>query len=245
MAPMETVLCFDFGNTRLKCGIFIDGRLRETRVLENDQPSTVRPLLEEFHPDKTVLASVVHHHPELESLLRAHSRFHILSHLSKSPLSTPVGKAETIGADRLAMMAGALARFPRVHILVIGLGSAITYNFVDKYGEFLGGSISPGMEMRFKSLHHYTAKLPLVEADWNYPLIGMDTRTNILSGVLMGMAKEVDGVIGAYHDKYEGLEVIMTGGDTLFFSTHLAQPAHIDPDLVFKGLYLISQWNIT
>jgi type III pantothenate kinase len=156
-----------------------------------------------------------------------------------------VGKPETIGADRLAMMVGALSRFPGTHLLVIGLGSAITYNFVDKYKEFLGGSISPGMEMRFKSLNHYTAKLPLVEADWNYPLIGSDTRTNILSGVLMGIAKEVDGMIGAYRDKYEGLEVLMTGGDTAFFSARLREPAHLDPDLVFKGLYTLSQWNIT
>ena len=242
---METVLCFDFGNTRLKCGVFKDGRLEETRVLENDDPTTVRPLLEAFHPDKIVLSSVVHHHPELETLLRAHGRLHVLSHLSKSPLSTPVGKPDSIGADRLAMMVAALTRFPGLHLLVIGLGSAITYNFVDKYGEFLGGSISPGMAMRFKSLHHYTAKLPLVEADWNYPLIGSDTRTNILSGVLLGMAKEVDGVIGAYRAKYEHLEVLMTGGDTLFFSTHLAEPVHIDPDLVFNGLYTIGQWNIT
>ncbi|TDW99839.1 type III pantothenate kinase [Dinghuibacter silviterrae] len=241
---METVLCFDFGNTRLKCGVFIDGRLTETRVLVSDEPSVIRPLLDEYTPDKMVLASVVHHHPELETLLRAHGRLHVLSHLSRLPLSTPVGKPETIGADRLAMMTAALTRFPGVHLLVIGLGSAITYNYVDKYGEFLGGSISPGMEMRFKSLHHYTAKLPLVEADWNYPLIGSDTRTNILSGVLLGMAKEVDGVIGAYQDRYKGLEVVMTGGDTLFFSTHLTQPVHIDPDLVFKGLYTIGQWNI-
>jgi type III pantothenate kinase len=241
---METAICFDFGNTRLKYGVFRDGQLLETQALNDDHPATIEALLGRVHPDKTVLSSVIHHHPELEALLAAHSRFHLLSHLSKSPLSTPVGKAETIGADRLAMMAGALAQFPGVHLLVIGLGSCITYNFVDKYQEFLGGSISPGMEMRFKSLHHFTAKLPLVEADWNYPLIGSDTRTNILSGVLLGMAKEVDGVIAAYLEKYRRLEVLMTGGDALFFSSHLAQSVHIDNDLVFKGLYAIGQLNL-
>ena len=242
---METILCFDFGNTRLKCGIFSGGVLRETRVLENDQPPTILSLLEAFRPDKTILSSVVHHHPELESLLQAHSRFHLLGHQSKSPLITAVGKPETIGADRLAAMVGALSLYDGVHLLVIGLGSCITYNFVDKYKEFLGGGISPGMAMRFKSLHHYTAKLPLEEADWNYPLIGSDTRSNILSGVLLGMAKEVDGMIRAYRDRYEGLEVLMTGGDTLFFADRLEEAVHIDPDLIFKGLYTICQWNIT
>jgi len=242
---MQTALCFDFGNTRLKCGIFLDGVLRETVVLEDDQPATIQALLDQYHPDISVLSSVVHHHEALESLLAARTRFHKLTHLSRSPLSTPVGKAETIGADRLAMMVGALSQFPDSHMLVIGLGSCITYNFVDKFRAFLGGSISPGMEMRFKSMHHYTAGLPLVKADWNYPLIGSDTRTNILSGVLMGMAKEIDGVIGAYQDRYNNLQVLMTGGDTLLFSDHLVQKVHTDPDLVFKGLYTIGQLNLS
>jgi type III pantothenate kinase len=241
---MVTALCFDFGNTRLKCGVFRDGQLQEIIVLENDLPSTIQGLLDLYHPDISVLSSVVHHHPELESLLSSRTRFHLLSHLSRSPLSTPVGKAETIGADRLAMMVGALRRFPGTHMLVIGLGSCITYNFVDKYHAFLGGSISPGMEMRFKSLNHYTAGLPLVKADWNYPLIGSDTRTNILSGVLLGMAKEIDGVIGAYLERYDRLEVLMTGGDSLLFSDHLTRKVHSDPDLIFKGLYEIGQLNL-
>lgn len=244
MHLMETVLCFDFGNTRLKCAVFSGGQIRERLVLENDHPETVEPILVRFQPEKTILSSVIHHHPDLEALLGSHSRFHRLSHLSTSPVRTTVGKPETIGADRLAMMAAAIVEYPNTHLLVIGLGSCITYNFVDKYEEFLGGSISPGMEMRFKSLHHYTANLPLVKEDWNYPLIGSDTRTNILSGVLLGMAKEVDGVIAAYGEKYRGLKVIMTGGDTVFFSAHLAREVRIEPDLVFKGLYTIAELNL-
>ena len=241
---METVLCFDFGNTRLKCGVFADGSFREMLVLESIEPDAVAPILGRFRPDKTILSSVVHHPAGLEALLAKHSRFHLLTSASKSPLTVRLGKPETIGPDRIAAMAGGISRFPGVHLLVIGLGSCIVYNFVDKFHEFLGGSISPGMEMRFKSLHHYTAKLPLVKEDWNYPLIGMDTRTNILSGVLLGMAKEVDGVIGAYLERYQGLEVLMTGGDTTFFSDHLAQKVHIDQDLNFKGLYTLAQLNL-
>lgn len=241
---MATMLCFDFGNTRLKCGVFRDGQLQETVVLENDQPGTIQALLDKYQPDSAILSSVIHHNPEIESLLAARTRFHRLGHLSRSPLSTPVGKAETIGADRLAMMVGALRQFTGFHLLVIGLGSCITYNFVDKYAAFLGGSISPGMEMRLKSLNHYTAGLPLVKADWNFPLIGSDTRTNILSGVLLGMAKEIDGVIDAYHDRYKNLQVMMTGGDAQFFSDHLTQTVHTDPDLIFKGLYEIGQLNL-
>ncbi|HXO76657.1 MAG TPA: type III pantothenate kinase, partial [Puia sp.] len=134
--------------------------------------------------------------------------------------------------------------FPGRNNLVIGLGSAITYNYVNKYGEFIGGGISPGMEMRFKSLQTFTAKLPLVKADWNFPLAGYDTRTNILSGVILGMAKEIDGIIEAYVEKYDNFNVLLSGGDSIYFSRHLKKKIFTDPYLIYKGLYAISEFNI-
>src|SRR4029077_4782248 len=107
------------------------------------------------------------------------------------PFTTPVGKPETIGADRLALVAGAVHFYPRRHNLIIGLGSCVTYNFVNKFNEFLGGGISPGLEMRFRAMNEFTAKLPLVKPDANFPLIGYDTRTNLLSATILGMRKEM------------------------------------------------------
>jgi type III pantothenate kinase len=238
-----TTLCFDFGNTRMKCGVFTDGQFREERVLENDREETILALLDEFHPTRSILSSVVDHDPRLEELLRARTQFHKLDHGSKAPVTTPVGKPETIGADRLALTAAAVSLFPGKNNLVIGLGSAITYNYVNKYREFLGGGISPGMEMRFKSLHTLTAKLPLVKADWNFPLVGYDTRTNILSGVILGMAKEIDGIIEAYEEKYDNFNVLMTGGDARYFTRHLKKKIFVDPYLIYKGLYVLSELN--
>ena len=99
------------------------------------------------------------------------------------------------------------------------------------------------MEMRFKSLNAYTAKLPLVKPDWNFPLIGYDTRTNILSGVLMGLAEEIDGIINNYREKFNNINVLLTGGDVVFFAQHLKNKIFADPDLIFKGLYAISKTN--
>ena len=99
------------------------------------------------------------------------------------------------------------------------------------------------MEMRFKSLQVFTAKLPLVEKSWNFPLIGYDTRTNILSGVILGMAKEIDGMIDLYAEKYGNLNVLLTGGDSAYFACHLKNKIFADPDLIFKGLYAISEYN--
>lgn len=236
-------LCFDFGNTRLKCAVFDGRELLDVIVLENDHTSTILAILEKYKPAKTLLSSVIKHNPEINGLLASSSRFHLLDHHSKLPITSPVGKPETIGADRLGLVVAAVDLFPRMNNLVVGLGSAITYNFVNKYHEFLGGGISPGMEMRFKSLHTFTALLPLVEKDWNFPLVGYDTRTNILSGVILGMAKEIDGTIDAYAERYGNFNVLLTGGDAPYFVYHLKNKIFADPNLIYKGLYAISEFN--
>ena len=236
-------LCFDFGNTRLKCAVFDGRELLDVIVLENDDTSTIQAILEKYKPAKTLLSSVIKHNPEINGLLATSSRFHLLDHHSKLPITSPVGKPETIGADRLGLVVAAVDLFPRMNNLVVGLGSAITYNFVNKYHEFLGGGISPGMEMRFKSLHTFTALLPLVEKDWNFPLVGYDTRTNILSGVILGMAKEIDGTIDAYAERYGNFNVLLTGGDAPYFVYHLKNKIFADPNLIYKGLYAISEFN--
>ncbi len=239
----QTTLCFDFGNTRLKCAVFKGRDLQEVLVLENDDPETIRQLVEKFNPAKSLVSSVIDHNPQVEAILKQTTIFHKLNHLSKTPITTPVGKPETIGADRLALVVAAVDLFPQKNNLVIGLGSAITYNFINKYHEFLGGGISPGMEMRFKSLRHFTALLPLVEKDWNFPVVGYDTRTNILSGVILGMAKEIDGTIDAYAEKYGNFNVLLTGGDAPYFVYHLKNKIFADPNLIYKGLYAISEVN--
>jgi type III pantothenate kinase len=236
-------LCFDYGNTRRKFAVFNNSNLVEVDVLENGDGAEIREVVEKFKPDRSILSSVVDHDPEVEDILETSTAFHKLSHLSKFPFTVPVGKPETMGADRIALAAAMVKFYPGKNNLVIGLGTAITYNFINKYNEFLGGSISPGMEMRFRSLSDYTAKLPLVKKDWNFPLIGYDTRTNILSGVILGMAKEIEGTIDAYREKYGNFNVVLTGGDCTYFALHLKNPIFADPDFLYKGLYAISEYN--
>jgi type III pantothenate kinase len=245
---MSTTLCFDFGNTRLKCAVFKNREFAQLLVLENDEPATIATLLDQYQPQKTILSSVIKHHPELETILSQRSQFHLLDYRSKLPFTTPVGKPETIGADRLALVAAAVDLFPHQHNLIIALGSCITFNFVNKYDEFLGGAISPGMEMRFRSMNQYTALLPLIKAtelheDASFPLIGYDTKTNLISGVIMGMAKEIDGISAAYAEKYSNFNVLLTGGDMAFFVAHLKNKIFADPYLIYKGLYAISEHN--
>jgi len=238
-----TTLCFDFGNTRLKCAVFINKDFAEEIILQDDSVAEIERILELYQPKKTILSSVIDHNAEFEKVLEDRTIFHKLSYASKLPVTSPVGKPHTIGADRLAMVVAVVDRFPKQHNLVIGLGTCITYNFVNKYHEFIGGSISPGMEMRFKSLQHYTAKLPMVQADWNFPLLGYDTKTNIQSGVIAGMAKEIDGIIDLYKEKYRNFNVHLTGGDIAIFDPLLKNEIFADPFLIYKGLYAISEYN--
>jgi type III pantothenate kinase len=238
-----TTLCFDFGNTRRKAAIFRNGEIDKVIVMEDDSNESVQAIIDTYRPDKSILSSVIEHNAGMEELLAKHSQFHKLSHLTKLPFTTPVGKPQTIGADRLALTAATVYFYPKKNNLVIALGSCITYNFVNKYHEFVGGGISPGMEMRLKSLNHFTAKLPLVQADSNVPLMGYDTASNILSGVVLGMAKEIDGFVEAYAEKYGNFNVLLTGGDLVHLASHLKNKIFADPDLIFKGLYAISEVN--
>jgi type III pantothenate kinase len=236
-------LCLDFGNTRLKYALFNEDQMVESATLANDTVSALQDILDKYTPDASILSSVINHTPEIETVLAERTSFHKLSHLTQLPFTVPVGKPETMGADRIALAAAAVKFYPGKNNLVIGLGTAVTYNFINKYNEFLGGSISPGMELRFKSLNDYTALLPLVKKDWNFPLVGYDTKTNILSGVILGMIKEIDGIIDAYKEKYENFNVILTGGDSSFFEVHLKNTIFADPEFLFKGLYAISFYN--
>jgi type III pantothenate kinase len=245
---LDTTLCFDFGNTRLKCGVFLDDRLSEVFSLAGSGKETIEDLLKKYKPAKTILSSVIEHGNEIEKNLGEKTSFHKLSSHSILPFTAPVGKPETIGADRLALAAASVHFYNGKNNLVIGVGSCITYNFINKYNSFLGGSISPGMEMRLKSLNTFTAKLPLIQVDtdeigWNFPLIGYDTRTNILSGVILGMAAEIDGIINKYGEKFENLNVVLTGGDAVYLTHFLKNKIISDPDMIFKGLYAISEQN--
>jgi len=240
---MTKTLCLDFGNTRMKAALFVDDDLKETFVLNGDALQQLQTIIEQDQPAHSILSSVIDHDPEIETFLNTHTQFHKLSHLSKLPFTIPVGKPETVGADRLAIAAAAVHRFPKQNTLVVALGSCVTYNFINQQHELIGGAIAPGMEMRFRAMHEYTAKLPLAQADWNVPLIGYDTATNLQSGVVLGMASEIDGFIDKYKKRFGNFNAVLTGGAIPFFEPHLKNGIFADLDFIFKGLYAISQFN--
>jgi type III pantothenate kinase len=243
LIAMTKTICFDLGNTRLKAAVFEDGIFSGEISLPNDDVTTIEELLITHRPQKTILSSVIDHDPAIEVLLAAETKFHKVSHLTKANFTTPVGKPETIGTDRLALSAAAVYFYPGKNNLVISLGSCITYNFINQYHQFIGGSISPGMEMRFKAMQVFTARLPLVKPERNFPLIGYDTKTNMQSGVIAGITFEMDGFIDSYAAKYGNFNVVLTGGDNAYFAGQLKNKIFADSYFLFKGLYALSETN--
>ena len=240
---MTKTLCLDFGNTRLKAAIFEDDIFKVELELADDSNETIKKLLDQYKPQKSILSSVIKHNEGIETMLSEQTSFHKLSHLTMVNFTTPVGKPESIGADRLALVAAAVHYFPKKNNLVVALGSCITYNFINQAHEFMGGGISPGMEMRFKSMNQHTALLPLVQKDWNFPVIGYDTKTNLQRGVIAGITFEIGGFIDFYAQKYDNFNVVLTGGDAGYFARQLKNRIFADLNFLFKGLYALSETN--
>jgi type III pantothenate kinase len=236
-------LCLDFGNSLMKAALCNEEQLIKMWSFEKDEVHILNDIIKEFSPQKFILASVINHDASIEKVVSQDSLLHVVSNKSILNFEIKIAKPESIGADRLALMAAASHYFPNHNTLVISLGTCITYNFINQYGHFLGGAISPGLEMRFKALHHFTAQLPLYESEPNIPLIGYDTKTNIQSGVAHGMISEIDGIIEKYKQKYNHINVILTGGNSFDFASQLKNKIFADAYFLFKGLYVLSELN--
>ena len=238
-------LCIDWGNTRVKAAVFEeDNLLKEYNFSEEEALTQLVRILEEYQPKAAILSSVTNHPPELKVLLQEYTQLLVLSSQTSLPIMNAYHSPETLGADRLALAVGANSTFPDRDNLVISVGTAITYNFVHKNRAFRGGNITPGPDLRFKALHEYTDKLPLVDSQGDLLLLGYDTETSIRSGVLMGITAEIDGMINLYRELYPDLNVVLTGGNATLFAGKLKNQIFADSQLLLKGLNTILRHNV-
>ena len=235
-------LAIDIGNTQIKYGLF-----------EKDEPAEVfsgegvlAEILEK-HKIENAIISKTGSNQNIEHKLKGKKIPTLsLSPALKLPLKLLYQTPETLGADRIAGSVGANFLYQQKNILKIDFGTCITFDFVNEAGEYLGGAISPGMMMRFKSLHNYTAKLPLVDPMQftSFELTGTDTTTSILSGVVNGIKEEVNGIIKQYDSRFGNLTIVATGGDALLFVTLLKCEIFARPYLVLEGLNRILNYNL-
>ena len=237
-------LVVDIGNTLLKLAVFDGGRLVAQQCVGELREETFAGLLGGARAARAVVAPTRGEAPAIVEAVRRHTDY-LLEFTPATPV--PIGNAyltpATLGRDRLAAAVGAATLYPRRNALIVDFGTAVTLDFVSADGVFRGGCISPGMAMRFRALHEYTAALPLCDATDSAELLGRTTDEAVRLGVMNSLAFEIEGYIARMQGEIEDLCVIFTGGDTNFFAKRIKNTIFANCNLVFWGLNRILEYN--
>lgn len=242
---MAKHLCIDWGNSRLKVGIFIGDKLEEEFNLSHEEGmNRLLGLVVNYKPDAGILSSVTQLPGDLVGALSAEMRFIHLNNNTLLPFMNAYQSPNTLGSDRLALVAGVQALYPNETSLVVSVGTAITYNFLQRGHIFRGGNIMPGVALRLKSLQEHTSQLPLVSENGESSLLGFNTESGIRSGVLWGIAAEIEGMLNFYKEQYSCFNSVLTGGDLSLFATKFKSKIFADPQILLKGLNLILKYNV-
>ena len=238
-------LVIDVGNTLIKFGVFELEELRyRTTCIKTDFLQTLKCVSAEFSSiDNSIISSVSNLSEDL--LLELNQRFPVLvlTHQTKIPFSNKYATPHTLGIDRIALVSAAAIQNPKKNVLIIDAGTCITYDFLTSENEYLGGAISPGIMLRYKSLNTFTEKLPLLEANIPNNIIGNTTNTAIHSGVVNGILYEIDGFIEDYKNKFGILTIILTGGDSHFLRDSLKNDIFANSNFLLEGLNHILEFN--
>ncbi len=238
-------LVIDIGNTRCKLAVFRKGSMIDSKIVMSDTSDSIQKL-KEHYPGilQCIISSVKSDLGKIMvTLKKLDIPYIVLNPGLKFPFSIKYHTPQTLGNDRIAAIAGAHSLHPNDNILVIDAGTAITYDLITRKEGYLGGNISPGLEMRYKALHNFTDKLPLQTKDTNHGLIGKSTKEAITNGVQNGLIFEIDGYLTKIGEKYPQLTVLLTGGDAQFFDNKLKKTIFAVPNLTLLGLNLILEYN--
>lgn len=236
-------LTLDIGNTNSKYAFFEGTALVEQGVLVGldglDQFLTLRSV--DF--TEVIVCSVRFNEQELQPFFSLEKKVIHLNYLTPVPVKMGYGTPETLGMDRLAAAVGAYEHFARQPVMVIDVGTCITYDYVNPEGVFEGGIISPGVELRYKSMHDYTRNLPLLNNRRADKLIGDSTANAMRSGVINGITGEIEYMISQFLLKTPDLKVIITGGGAKIFESKIKADIFVTLEIVLVGLNRVLDYN--
>ncbi len=235
----------DIGNSFIKVAVFNKDEIIQQEQFISGQLNILNTIFIQFPNIKDGIISMVGSSDKrtndlLQSKLK---KIILLDESTVLPIDNLYKTKKTLGKDRLAAVVGANYLFPKNNILVIDAGTAITFDFVDSDGKYRGGSISPGLHMRYKALHEFTSNLPLLAPREYYSSPAVTTEDSIIAGVQSGMVNEIMGIINEYQEQYPELKIVLTGGDAIFFERILKNSIFVDLNLVLKGLNRILAYN--
>ena len=238
-------LILDFGNTYQKVALFQKTNLVELKTFNNIGLGDLITFTQNKKDIKSaIISSVINYPGEIREFLKTKYLFFELDNNTPTPVLNKYQTPESLGKDRLAAIIAANKMFSGQNALVIDAGTCITYDIINSKNEYLGGGISPGISMRFKSLHNFTEKLPLQDSREDQNLIGQNTQESIFSGVLNGVLAEVDGIISQYQRNFSNLKIILSGGELKYFDKRLKNNIFAVPNIVIIGLNLILDFNV-
>ncbi|SEC80411.1 type III pantothenate kinase [Tenacibaculum sp. MAR_2009_124] len=238
-------LIIDVGNTRVKVAVFESGKILEVFVFQKEKLlENLNKILQDFSVEHTIVSSVASFtDKEIEKIDQLLSPLFLNSE-TKVPFKNNYDTPKTLGVDRIALAAAAVDQYPNENVLVIDAGTCITYEFITKNKEYLGGAISPGIKMRYNALHTFTSNLPLLKSSQINSFIGTNTNNSIHSGVVNGVYNEIKGLINQYTSEFQDLTVVLTGGDTKFLEEQLKSVIFAQPNFILEGLHTILIYNL-
>ena len=244
MTAEKKYLAIDIGNTRQKAAVFTSNGDIITLI---NEPSlsleTTADLVSKYQIDSSILSNVGQQREDLSDHLSRHTNFVQFSHATPLPIKIEYETPDTLGLDRIANAVAAHAQFPDSAALSIQAGTCLVMDFITADGRYWGGSISPGLEMRFKALAQFTHQLPFVKTQIPSDFIGKSTESSISSGVFNGFIDEINGTISRYEERFGDIKIILTGGNREEVFNSIKFTIFATSNFVLQGLFKILIFN--
>ena len=240
------LLAIDVGNTKIKLAVFEgDVLILKSAFEKTEAEKKIKKIFQDY-PKVTdsVLSSVGEEDAQLLQWLENHSNLSVINHTATFPFVNKYATPATLGIDRMVLAAGAVLKFPEQSSLIIDAGTCVTYDFVDEKSNYFGGAISPGLRLRYESLHNFTANLPLLYPETPECFIGDSTKSSIHSGVVNGLLYEVEGFIARCKEQYPDLKIILTGGDAEFLAKSLKSTIFANCNFLLESLNKLYLYTI-
>ncbi len=239
------LLAVDIGNTRIKTAVFEQNTLLKVFIFTKEElVEKINFILDEYQKiNEIVIASVGNLEKEIFLTFEKRAEIVFISKNSKFPFNNLYTTPTTLGIDRMVLSSGAVLKYNKQARLVIDAGTCVTYDYIDENDNYLGGAISPGIRLRYESLHQFTAKLPLLSKSYPEKVIGNSTEESIHSGVVNGLINEIDGFIDYYRTLNANFIIILTGGDAEFLAMRLKNTIFANPNFLLESLNQTFQYN--
>jgi type III pantothenate kinase len=236
-------LILDVGNSLLKIALFKKSQLIQKFKFTENYKRNIEDIISENNVTHSIISNVGRIDDSIINILKESTNLLLVSNQLKFPFKNLYKSKNTLGQDRLALVSAAAFKFPKENVLIVDAGSCITYDFKNNNNEYLGGGISPGILMRFKSLNTFTSNLPLIDFDSIHQLIGNNTKNSINSGVINGTISEINGIIQQYCKEFKNIRIILTGGDSNFLLKRIKNSIFADQNFLLVGLNKLLEDN--